>query len=278
LNVFHNECFLHVFHNECFLQAKMPVLLQIPKLLLPLLIDCPAFIPAAREANLTAGLIDVLRAFLPGGYPLGEKPLEGALVIYPVSCLSRLIGHPKEDDYSTEFMGPAMDAGIVSVLTDLVMQRDEETTGVLLGLVLLVLLAVPQGGAGGLPRAVAGLLSFDCPKTLGVTTEMLSCIASMRPDLILDCHTWGIKDSLERLTLNNDEGTAAAARKLLFLVNLMADVSLPLSEACEQNHRACVIIEQALAPAQQGLVHSGLLHSSSLEHPTCYGDPHMVRA
>ncbi len=203
--------------------------------LCPLLTNCLAFIPAAREANLTAGLINVLRAFLPGGYPSGEKPLEYSLVIYPISCLSRLIGPSIEDDYATEFMGPAMDAGIVPVLTDLVMQRDEQTTGGLLGLVILVLLAVPQGGAGGLPRAVAGLLGFDCPKTLGVATETLSCIASMRPDLITDCHTWGMDDTLERLTLNNDQRTAAAARELLLLVNLIADVSLPLSEACEQN-------------------------------------------
>jgi hypothetical protein len=205
-------------------------------------------------ASLTAGLVDVLRAFLPGGYPPEEMPLDFELVIDPLSCLSRLIGETEEDDSSRELMGPAMDARIVAVLTEVVKKRDEKTIVCLLVLVRSVLLAVPQGGAGGLPRAIAGLLTSDGPQTLVIATNTLLCIALMRPDLIKDWHTWGMDDTLERLTLNNDKRTAAAARELLSLVNLMVDVSMPHRSMSTKSRiqQTCDMNAHASTPAQQG--------------------------
>jgi hypothetical protein len=68
-------------------------------------------------------------------------------------------------------------------------------------------------------RATAALLTAEAHVATTCALEGLFGIGVVRRDLITDFATWGMDDTMERLTKHSDTYMAAAARRLLFLVN-----------------------------------------------------------
>ncbi len=130
---------------------------------------------------------------------------------------------------------PAVHAGIVPVLIELLALLrslpDEEMAYIVAGVSGLILVPAISGGIGpwavGLLRALARLLSADPPMAAQMSLSLLYEVGAEHPDLVVDCRTWGIEDSLQRLTLHSDPKTAESAVKLqqLFFPHRPAHVS-----------------------------------------------------
>jgi hypothetical protein len=210
------------------------VLLQIPKLLTGLLSTCPTFIPPPHHASLTPGLVRVLHTFRPDGEVLEETAAYASTVTYPLFCLSRLMDVSDQEN-PTVFWKPAIEAGVVPVFADLLATGHLSTIMSVLLLAMPLLNATPSQGvqqwAGGLPRAMAGLMSGGPPTFRGTAVEVLVNMGMARPDLIADIHTWGLDATLRRLNMDPVERTAAAAEKLLLMIGQIANVSSCLSHS-----------------------------------------------
>jgi hypothetical protein len=189
-------------------------------------------IPIAVEANLTPGLVRVMRKLRPG-HPSAARQRPDhfgiPLVAIPLMCLAQIAEKGNVGD-KTAFWKPAVDAGMVRVITDLLHALDNASTiANILRLSEGVLLACPPGGvddwAGGLPRAIAGLLTARPPVALGAAVHTLFDVGVLRPDLLAGFPTWGAHESVQQLTGDSHFRTAAAAKGLLFIVDHGLDVS-----------------------------------------------------
>jgi hypothetical protein len=126
----------------------------------------------------------------------------------------------------------AIDAGIVTVLSDLLVVDEEPTVVSLLTLLSWLMLATPAGTAGawgrGLPRAVAGLLISKRLVVPARAVNILSMMALTQKGLLVDYQSWGLGDVVQRLTRHRDPETAAAAEHLLSAIDNGIEVSYPL--------------------------------------------------
>jgi hypothetical protein len=184
-------------------------------LLVKLLLDeCPSSLPAAIEANLTAGLVSCVPK-LQGRSLMKHRDAKLNEVTLALACLEELVKHgiTKGGRLWTD----AAVAGIFPVLTKLLRVKHEPTIIQALVLSAFLILPVPPGQVGsraeGVPRAIAGLLTAESP-VAGRAAAMLSYIISTHPKLVRDWPTWGINDALQRLTMHSDPDTAAAAVEL----------------------------------------------------------------
>jgi hypothetical protein len=199
------------------LQAGCPQLFWTASLLCTLVEKCPSIAPAAIDANVVPGLVRVLgevRTRFSSG--LEDTGNLWEVVEPPLSCLKQLLWY---NMLSIGALGKAaVDAGIVPILVDLLKFDDEVTIVLVVRVSALLLVPAPRETVGAwgrdLMRASARLLTASRPVTQRDTIEMLAKIGETHPQLLVDCHTWGIDDAVQRLTIDSDVATAAAALKL----------------------------------------------------------------
>jgi hypothetical protein len=186
-------------------------------LLLKQLLDAsPLFIPAAIMANLTPSLISFARKL--GVRSVRARPQGSNNLLklnLPLVMLDHLLTYDIENN--REIWRSAVDAGVVPFFIDLLDLRHEPTIGQVLRLSGLLFLPVPAEEIGsradGLSRAIARLLTANLP-VAPAAAKMLSHIAMVHPKLVRDWHTWGIEDTVQRLTTHSDLATAGAALDL----------------------------------------------------------------
>jgi hypothetical protein len=216
---------------EVRVQADWPILARVAALLSTLLSWTPRFIPAAIRGNVSSGLVRVLRKAHTDGKPSAQHLGASCQAVhYTLSCLTEIMVY--DSTHRKVFWRPAVNAGIVPVLIDLLTHRHEQTVSKTLELSGMLLTSAPEGEVGqwglGLVHATTRVLSADRPVAVRNAAEMLHKVGSAHPCLIADCHTWRIDDSLQQLTTHSDPGTAAAAlhlKKLLSSVKPEPDVS-----------------------------------------------------
>lgn len=119
---------------------------------------------AALQANLTPGLVRIIRELRSDREAADEDGWRRA-INSPLVCFCQLAEAVDNND-ATGFWRPAVDAGMVPVLIDMLNEPYLAVKWVM-RLAARLLLAAPIGGvevwAGGLPRAVAGLISTRPP-------------------------------------------------------------------------------------------------------------------
>jgi hypothetical protein len=195
----------------------------------------PSFIPAAIRPKFGAYLVRVLRnARMDGNASPESLGLLCQVLGVALSCLVDFMRFDIKN--SNELWKPAVDAGIIAVLLDLLTLGHEQTVSSSLELSGMLLMSAPRGEAEqwgvGLVQTTAQLLSAKPPVALRDAARMLHSIGMARPTLIANFHTWGINDSLQHLTTHSDPDTAAAAgqlKKLLSDAKPGADVSPALA-------------------------------------------------
>jgi hypothetical protein len=175
-----------------------------------------------------------MRKMRPGHQRVTEDTRDiGMALNFPLMCLSQITdaSEASSEDPAT-FWKPAIDAGIVPVIVDLLALPDRKTILSLLRLSGSVLLAGPRGEgqrwAGELPRAIAGLVNAKPPVAVHEAVAMLFNIA-LRRDLVLDLRAWGVHEAVRRLESDRDPETARGAKGLLFMVSQRLDVRPPPS-------------------------------------------------
>jgi hypothetical protein len=193
-------------------------LLVTTRLLLTLLDCSPRFSPAAVKGNITRGLVRVLRNFCvrPDSLAGPSSDFFSALDA-PLSCLCKLMQYDNDNHGGVRVA--ALDAGIVLVLCDLLAVCDEPRIMEVLTLSTSLLLVTSPGDGGQwtgrLPHAIVRLLNASPPVAAAQAADTLFNMCITHRQLLLDCDTWGMGDSLRRLAAHSDPGTAAAAKKLL---------------------------------------------------------------
>jgi hypothetical protein len=215
-------CSAALSHGNFRSQAQEDLYLA-PKLLYALFECSPRFVAAAQRMDVTQLLICLLRQLAPPrGLPIAEHHPGLLLGLEaPLQSLRALLAH----DLDTALSGfkPVIDAGLVPVLMDLLRLRHEPSAAQALHLAETLLLATPHGNpprwSWGLMGAVAGLLSAEPPVEPGRAAEVLFHVGMERRQLIVDYQPWGIDASVRRLARSPDAETAAAAKKLLYVVN-----------------------------------------------------------
>ncbi len=214
-----------------FMQADWHGIKGILLLLTVFLEQIPSFTPAAIKANFSRHFVRILRNARLYGKSSPESLASMCKVVgIALSCLMGLMRYDVKN--AKEMWKPAVDAGIVPVLLDLLTLRHGQTLGSTLELSGMLLMSAPRGEAEQwgveLVRATAGLLNAARPVALHDAAKVLHTVGKKHPALIADCHTWGIEVSLQQLTLHSNSDTAAAARqlkKLLSDVKQQPDVS-----------------------------------------------------
>jgi hypothetical protein len=209
-------------HNKCSLQAEAELIIVTSMIASDLFDSSPDFIAAFAKADVTRGLVCVLRKLKAVPYRRGEPPLEVNAAIHAcLSCLMELLVLHMDDA-----RGPrksAVEAGIVPLFIDMLALRHEPTIYLVLRLVFPVLVPADRGEvqqwAGGLLRAVSELLLASPPIAPERAADALFQLGAVHRPLIADYRSWGIDASVQRLSRHSDPETAEAATKLLFLVN-----------------------------------------------------------
>jgi hypothetical protein len=237
--------FLALSYDVLPLQAEGRALLLLPKLLRCLFLRFPASIPYAVNQNLTPGLVRILRELRPGRHSSAEGSNEVLSALDDsLTCLRNLYEEYAERDMATawEFWRPAINAGLLPVIMDLLTMGHKPLVLSLLRLSGILLMPLPNRAAEpwarGLLRAVAGLISARPPVAPEAAMELLLSVGIIRRDFMMDFHTWGIYDGLQRFAAHTNPRTAAVARALLFLVNSGSDVSSTLSPRIHALHVA----------------------------------------
>jgi hypothetical protein len=165
-----------------------------------------------------------MRRLRPGHQEVTEETSGiGMALNFPLMCLSHITDASEENSKDPAvFWKPAIDAGIVPVIVDLLALPDRKTILSLLRLSGTVLLAGPRGEgqrwAGQLPRAIAGLIIGKPPVAVHEAVAMLFNIA-LRRDLALDLRAWGVYETVRRLESDSNPDTARGAKGLLFMVD-----------------------------------------------------------
>jgi hypothetical protein len=206
-------------------------LLITARLLHTLLGRSPRFFSAAVKGDITPGLVRALRkvGFRPNS--LRGTPYDIFSPVYaPLECLLQLVLYDKDNQAGVR--KAAYDAGIVPLLCDLLAACDESRIKQVLSLSTSLVLFNSPGEegewAGRLPHAIARLMNASPPVAAAAAADALFNMCTLYPQLLLACPTWGIGDSLKRLTAHSDPETAAAAKKLLSIMEEWLDVSPPL--------------------------------------------------
>jgi hypothetical protein len=186
----------------------------------------PCFIPASIKANVCPSLVNLMReASMEGAVDPDYRGLIPTGVDNALSCLNHLMRY--DMTHGRGMWTAAVNAGVVPVLADLLTRPHKTTTATALELSGMLLMSAPRGEAGrwgsDLVRASARLLTANPPVAVRDAVEMLHKVGFARPELIADWQSWGIDDSLHRLTMHNDQGTAAAARQLETLLSRIKD-------------------------------------------------------
>jgi hypothetical protein len=218
-------------HKYLWLQADWPDLARIPALLSAILTHIPRYIPAAIRGNVTSGLVRVVRkARTDGKLDFKYLGFTCQALRLAVSCLTELMRY--DTKHRKEVWRSAVNAEIVPVLIDLLTAGHEQTVSTTLELSGMLLVSAPEGEVArwgvGLVHATTRVLTGHRPVAVRHAAEMLHKVGMAHPCLIADCHTWGIDNSLQQLTMHSDPGTAAAAcqlKKLLSGVKPAPDVS-----------------------------------------------------
>ncbi len=213
------------------MQADWPNLAHLPGLLSAFFTWIPRYLPAAIRGNITPGIVRVLRKARADATP--DAKHIGAIcqaLGFALDCLTALMRY--DVDHAKKLWRSAVNAEIVPVLIDLLTHRHEQTVCKTLELSGMLLMSAPEAEVArwgvGLVYATTRVLSADRPAAVRDAAEMLHKVGTAHPCLIADCHTWRIDNSLQRLTMHSDPGTAAAARhlkKLLSSVRPQPDVS-----------------------------------------------------
>jgi hypothetical protein len=192
--------------------------LDTPRLLGELPAASPDCIPAAIEGRLTAGILRVLPRVHPQAPP--ENSAARPIFQFPPMPVSALL---TQDVGFVKICELATSLGMVPAIVDLLKLGKAQNVVGLLVVSSHVVLAAQNGQAaalaGDLPRAIAGLITATPPVAPGFAADALFGLGFMRRELIKDVHAWKLGDSLQRLAKHSDPCTAAAARRLLFLVN-----------------------------------------------------------
>jgi hypothetical protein len=219
------------------LQADWPELFCVPNVLQGLLKLLPRYIPGAIKANVGPGLVRVLSKARKDG---SSSPQHLGLMLKALRlALGSLEDFMRYDMANRrELWKSAEHWGVIPVLVDVLTLRHEATVELALEVSGMLLMSAPKGSLGqaglGLMRASARVLCGDRPVAVQRAAEMVHDVGAKHPELIADCHTWGVDDSLQRLTMHSHAGIAAAARqlkKLLSCVKPKPDVS-PFSYPC----------------------------------------------
>jgi hypothetical protein len=188
---------------------------QLPMVLSHVLEASPRFIRAAIEANIAPNLVRILRKTTKARGSTRNRTAEipkGHEA--PVSCLKQMLKYDMEN--ARTLWKPAVDAGIVPLFIDLLTLGHEPMTIEVTSAAGFLLTPVPQGEAalwdGGLLRALAGLLTADSPIVLAGALDVLFNVGWVHPELIVDCRTWGIEHSVQRLAVHADPTVAGIAK------------------------------------------------------------------
>ncbi len=124
----------------------------------------------------------------------------------------------------------AVVGGIISAVIELLKVGDEQTVVDLLTVSAHVVVSAPPdqvtATARGLLPTIAALLTASPPVAPGCAADALFGLGFMRRALVKDFHTWGLGESVQQLVKHDDPYTAAAGKRLLFLINEGLEVSL----------------------------------------------------
>jgi hypothetical protein len=215
-------------HRSIQIEEKKRLIVTI-SLLDNLLGRSPDFSAAAIQGNITPGLVRVLHMFSsPPHSLLGITSDVCSALEAPIACLNQLLRH--ETAKPLEIWKPAYKAGIVLVLSNL-LRLNETTAHNVLALAVSLLLVTPDGeggpGVGRLPFAVARLLTAKPPVAPAAAAHTLVTMCLRDRQVLVDCDTWGVGDTLKQLAMHSDPDTAAAAKNLLSLITEDLDVRRP---------------------------------------------------
>ncbi len=183
---------------------------------------------------MTAGLVRVLRKFGSHPHSLTETSSDisdiSSGVQLALDCLCQLMQY--DNRHPMGIWKPAYDAGIVSVLSDLLKVGTEQTIDKLLTLCTCLVLVTPPGEEGRwaetLSLAVAGLLTAKPPVAPARAADTLITMCISLRQHPVDPHKWGLGDSLRELATHSDPETATAAKELLSITTSAFDVSCSL--------------------------------------------------
>ncbi len=201
----------------------------MPRLLGALPTCCPEVIPAAIGGNLTPGLLAILEEVFPHTHAapdsLGNVP---TLSQPPLDCRGYLL-KDRLHDAMTSIHSLATHVGMIPAVMDLLKVEDEQRVVNLLTVSAQVVVWAARDQvtdtAGGLLPAIAELIKASPPVVPGLAADALFGLGFMRRELVKDFHTWGMGTTLQQLTEHSDPYTAAAGKRLLFLVTEGLDVS-----------------------------------------------------
>jgi hypothetical protein len=146
----------------------------------------------------------------------------------PLDCRSYLL-RDKLYGSMTSIHSLATHVGMIpAVINSLKLGDEQRVINVLMASAQLVVWAARDqvtDTAGRLLPAIAGLITASPPVAPGLAADALFGLGFMRRELIKDYHKWGMGTGLQRLTEHSDPYTAAAGKRLLFLVTQGLDVS-----------------------------------------------------
>ncbi len=186
-----------------------------------LLLHSPDPIPTAIKANVTPGILRVLRELLLRPESVAQvKGDMGSKLSCAVSCLCNIMW-TRTDDKGAAWEA-LIEADVVPLLCDLVTFGDEKLMDNLGRLISCLVMITYPGLAmvyvGELPRALGGLLKRKPPIAPNVAADTLFFMALKREELLMDIHPLGLGPSLKRLTRHKDPHTVSAAEQLLLII------------------------------------------------------------
>jgi hypothetical protein len=218
--------------SEFPLQGGDGVLLQMPLLLEALFARRKEHISAAAKANIIPGLFHALRKISAERETRAASgtPFHPLVTRPPIRCLRALLESEMHDEMGLPRL--ANEAGMIPVFGELLRLGDERAIGDLVSMAGLVLLTLPVEDtstvAPGYIRALTGLISAEPAVAQTAVLEGLFALGVARRELIEDFPAWGLGDTLQRLTQHDKRRTAAAAKRVVFLVHDGREVCLML--------------------------------------------------